>query len=275
MKITACVLFLMTLPISARLQQKDQKAQLRNEKNWLKIYCIRTEKDGIIFRIENHNNTSYYIPENYWAQTLSASDTLYNESVFKKRYSEITRYYYHQFGRTIISQEVIDGLVPDSSEVKSSVFHYNQFVPPKLIEIKPHAFIIKKEPLKSPLNVQYVSFRIYKESYSPKCENTPYLRTVYRLRSKTIVYGYGKDISSGVSHPIMATAMCFLPIKQRNDELDIMAKPLFRGLLFIIFYFANSWICLLVRKASMKVLTRCLSSRWSGFAILDQILVDL
>jgi hypothetical protein len=132
------------------------------------IWCLRNGIDRIIFKIENQGTVPIYIPEDFWIQYLEGQDTLYFESISKKKYGEKSSYYYNQFGETYISREVISGLKPDSIINESVSYETNQFVAPKLIELKPNKYIIKKQRLIFPLSLEKAVFTLYNSNFSLK-----------------------------------------------------------------------------------------------------------
>lgn len=134
----------------------------------VKIWCLRKNVNEIIYKIENKGDVSIYLPDNFWIQYFDNHDTLYFESIYKKKYGNRSFYFYNQFGDTYITGEAIDGLKADSLKNESIDYFDHQFKAPKLIELKPNKYVIKVDKHKKPLNFGKAIFRLYNSDFSLK-----------------------------------------------------------------------------------------------------------
>ncbi|CAH0277142.1 hypothetical protein SRABI27_04828 [Pedobacter sp. Bi27] len=166
-------LFFVLLIVFSFTSCKNSVKNISNLKD-LNIYVVANEDaKTLFFRIENVSNSVYYIPDDYWCQFSTLSDTLYNEAVYKKNLNKTLNYYYSQFGKTIITNKKIEGLNADSISEQDAGVNYNQFLLPKLIRIPPHSAILKKQTLKFPYSIEDINFRVYKNNYSAKMLKDP------------------------------------------------------------------------------------------------------
>ena len=162
------ILLQLTLMVSCQ-----NKSEIESQRPDIKIYTVQYADAAVLSRIENIGEKSYFIPDEYYEFFLPSNDTVFNESIAKKEYLKEDKYYYDDFGEnTVVMQEPIPGLKADSIKTEEHIIMYNTFSMPKLIELKPHSFLIRKQPNSAKCR-NFIQFRFYRKKIDEKIINEP------------------------------------------------------------------------------------------------------